>query len=130
MGCLFSVDETRREEQMLQHDMTRIHQYLMGRASIDDLWLQFDTNFDSKVDMDEFRDLLYHSEIYFVRMLNPMAKETPSRESLEAKIQRLAARFNENNDTRICKDEFKKYGKYLMEQKERIEKDTRVALKV
>jgi len=128
MGCLFSGDDAKREEQRLERDMERIHEYLMGRVTIDDLWLQFDSNFDSKVDMEEFSDLLYHSEVYVVRMRNRMSDVTPSRASLEPEIKKLGARFNVNNDARISKEEFKQYGKYLLEQKVLIQNDTTVNL--
>merc|ERR1719245_2782474 len=106
--------------------MDRIHEYVMGRATIDDLWLQFDSNFDSKVDMEEFNDLLYHSEVYFVRMRNPISDEKPTRESLEAKIKKLSKRFNVNNDSRICKAEFEEYGRYLMKEKVQIQLEINV----
>jgi len=128
MGCLFSGDDANKEEQSLERDMERIHEYVMGRATLDDLWLQFDSNFDSKVDMEEFSDLLYHSEVYFVRMRNPMSDEKPTKESLEARIKELSKRFNANNDARICKEEFKEYGRYLLKQKAQIQNDTTINL--
>lgn len=101
----------------------RIHQYLMGRADIDDLWMQFDSNFDSKVDMQEFADLLLHSQIYFARMKDARITINPTRDSLTDLITELSDRFNVNRDERISKDEFEKYGEYLFEQKNMLVKE-------
>ena len=119
----------KRSQQRLEYDMEKIHQYLMGRTDIDDLWMQCDTNFDSKIDTEEFDDLLYHSLIYFSKMRDPMnIKVHPTRESLESKIQELSKRFNVNKDDRISRDEFKLYCDYLFDEKEKLSAEVSVTV--
>jgi len=119
MGCLNSKShEEELAELSLHRDMEKIHQFLMGRSTVDDLWMQFDSNFDSKVDTTEFGDLIYHALIYFAKMRDPMEEnEIPSRESQEAMINRLILRFNTNQDERISKHEFKKFANFLQTEK-------------
>merc|ERR1719233_2064189 len=62
------------------------------------------------VDMNEFRGLLYHSIIYFLRMENPLDTRMPTQESYKETIEKLSLRFNANNDERISESEFKRFG--------------------
>lgn len=113
----------------LQRDLEKLHQFLMGRSTIEDLWMQFDTNFDSKVDTEEFGDLIYHSQIYFAKMRDPMEKKKLlTRESQEATIQQLIKRFNANRDERISKNEFKNFANFLITQKDELKKEIDVIL--
>jgi len=57
--------------------------------------------------------------MYFIMVKDPCNKAI-SRESLEESIKELTVRFNANGDERICKAEFKKYGDFLLEQKEKL----------
>jgi len=111
-------------------DMQKIHGFLMGRNTIQDLWIQFDTNFDAMVDMTEFRELLYHSHIYFLRMQNPLETFKPTQESIKQKLDDLSLRFNKNRDKRICESEFKQFGDYLQQEKLEVMRKTRVTLNV
>jgi len=131
MGCFSSRKaDAKWAELSLERDIEKIHEYLMGRSTIEDLWMQCNSNFDYKVDMEEFREMLYHSQIYFARMFDPLNKTNPERESLEGKISELSKRFNANNDQRISKAEFKKYGEYLFEEKDKLMKVINVSLTV
>merc|ERR1719233_1936683 len=117
MGCYNSKAEKISCDIYMLRDMQKIHAFLMGRENIDDLWIQFDSNYDSMVDMNEFRELLYHSIIYFLRMRNPLETSMPTPESYREKIDKLSLRFNANNDERISKNEFKQFGDYLHDEK-------------
>jgi len=128
MGCFASVSEEERQAELsLKRDIVKIHQFLMGRITQSDLWVQFDTNWDTKVDMQEFSELIYHTEVYFQRMLDPNG-EVPSRAHFEEKIRELGERFNVNKDSRISREEFGEFCEYIYHRKHELTKKIRVSL--
>jgi len=97
-------------------DALAVKNFLNENTNLDDLWNQFDSNNDGKIDATEFNNLVYQSLKFFCLERNP-TNPPPSQESMKPFIEKLVTQLqpfvDKDQDQNISKEEFKGYGTYL-----------------
>merc|ERR1719285_1450864 len=113
MGCMKSAPDS---SQAGNADAQAVKNFLNQGANLDELWTQFDSNGDGKIDAAEFNNLVYQSLKFFCLERNP-SSPPPSQEAMEPFIKKLVQQLqpfvDKDQDQNISKEEFKGYGTYL-----------------
>jgi len=111
-----------------QADALAVQNFLSEDTNLDDLWNQFDSNNDGKIDAFEFNNLVYQSLKFFCLQRNP-DQPPPSQDAMAPFIQKLVTQLqpfvDKDQDQNISKEEFKGYGTYLTTEFKKLQDEIR-----
>uniref|UniRef100_A0A7S0DI20 EF-hand domain-containing protein n=1 Tax=Amorphochlora amoebiformis TaxID=1561963 RepID=A0A7S0DI20_9EUKA len=92
--------------------------YVMGRASLEDIWELLESgDGESHIGTEKLRSALLGAFLFFSMVYNPKRKKVPSAKQAEPYVDKLfgyvARKVDKDGDDKISREDFDEYGHFL-----------------